>query len=201
MNKQEFLAELRKGLHGLPQNDIEERLTFYSEMIDDRIEEGLTQEEAVSEIGTVDEVVSQIITETPLSKLVKEKVRPKRTLRAWEIVLLTLGSPIWLSLLIAAFAVLLAIYISAWSVIVALWAAELALAAGAFSGILSVVIFAVQVNWLAGIAMLGAGIALIGLSVFLFFGCKEATKGIIFLSKKMILGIKSLFIGKENVNE
>lgn len=201
MNKQEFLAELRKGLHGLPQNDIEERLTFYSEMIDDRIEEGLTQEEAVSEIGAVDEVVSQIVTEIPISRLVKEKVRPKRNLRAWEIVLLTLGSPIWLSLLIAAFAVLLAIYISAWSVIVALWAAELALAAGALSGILSVVIFTFQVNWLAGIAMLGAGIALIGLSVFLFFGCKEATKGILFLTKKLILGIKSLFIGKENINE
>lgn len=201
MNKQEFLAELRKGLHGLPQNDIEERLTFYSEMIDDRIEEGLTQEEAVLEIGAVDEVVSQIVTEIPLSRLVKEKVRPKRNLRAWEIVLLTLGSPIWLSLLIAAFVVLLAIYISAWSVIVALWAAELALAAGALSGILSVVIFTVQVNWLAGIAMLGVGIALIGLSVFLFFGCKEATKGILFLTKKMILGIKSLFIGKENINE
>lgn len=199
MNKQEFLAELKKGLHGLPQNDIEERLTFYSEMIDDRVEEGLTQEEAVSEIGTVDEIVSQIVTEIPLSKLVKEKVRTKRALRAWEIVLLTLGSPIWLSLLIAAFAVLLAVYISAWSVIVALWAAELSLAVSALGCILSFVIFAVQVNWLAGIAMLGAGIALIGLSVFLFFGCREATKGILFLSKKMILGIKSMFIGKENV--
>lgn len=199
MNKQEFLAELKKGLHGLPQNDIEERLTFYSEMIDDRVEEGLTQEEAVSEIGTVDEIVSQIVTEIPLSKLVKEKVRTKRALRAWEIVLLTLGSPIWLSLLIAAFAVLLAVYISAWSVIVALWAAELSLAVSALGCILSFVIFAVQVNWLAGIAILGAAIALIGLSVFLFFGCKEATNGILFLSKKMILGIKSMFIGKENV--
>ena len=39
MTKQEFLAELRRGLSGLPQNDIEERLNFYSEMIDDRMEE------------------------------------------------------------------------------------------------------------------------------------------------------------------
>ena len=30
MSKQEFLAQLRKGLSGLPQDDIEERLTFYS---------------------------------------------------------------------------------------------------------------------------------------------------------------------------
>ena len=37
MNKQEFLTQLRQGLSGLPQDDIEKRLTFYSEMIDDRI--------------------------------------------------------------------------------------------------------------------------------------------------------------------
>ena len=30
MNKKEFLEELRKGLSGLPQDDIEERLTFDS---------------------------------------------------------------------------------------------------------------------------------------------------------------------------
>lgn len=199
MNKQEFLAELRKGLHGLPQNDIEERLTFYNEMIDDRMEEGLTEDAAVSEIGTVNEVVSQIVTETPLSKIVKEKVRPKRTLRVWEIVLLALGSPIWLSLLIAAFAVIFAVYVTAWSVIVALWASELALAASSIGSILSAVIFAFQVNGIVAIAVLGAGIAFAGLSIFLFFGCKETTKGILFLTKKMILGIKFLFIGKENI--
>ena len=44
MNKQEFLAELRKGLSGLPQDDIEERLIFYDEMLEDRIEEGLSEE-------------------------------------------------------------------------------------------------------------------------------------------------------------
>ena len=37
MDQQEFLNSLRKELSGLPQEDIEERLTFYSEMIEDRI--------------------------------------------------------------------------------------------------------------------------------------------------------------------
>lgn len=201
MNKQEFLIRLRKGLQGLPQNDIEERLTFYNEMIDDRMEEGVTEEEAVSGIGTVDEIVSQIVAETSLSKLVKEKVRPKRALRVWEIVLLTLGSPIWLSLLLAVFAVIFAVYITVWSVIVALWAAELALAVGAFCGVLSSVILIVQVNVIAGIAMIGAGIACAGLSIFLFFGCKVTTKGLLFLTKKMISGIKSIFIGRRMENE
>ena len=78
MSKQEFLAQLRKGLSGLPQDDIEERLTFYSEMIDDRMEEGLTEEEAVSEIGTVDTIISQIVTDIPLTKLIKEKAPKKQ---------------------------------------------------------------------------------------------------------------------------
>ncbi len=33
MSKQVFLAQLRKGLSGLPKDDIEERFTFYSEML------------------------------------------------------------------------------------------------------------------------------------------------------------------------
>ena len=37
MNKQEYIALLRKGLTGLPQEDIEERAAFYGEMIDDRM--------------------------------------------------------------------------------------------------------------------------------------------------------------------
>lgn len=100
MDKQEFLSKLRAKLSGLPQKDLEERLSFYSEMIDDRIEEGLSEETAVKELGTVDEVAGQIIADIPLSKLVKERIKPKRALNVWEIVLLAIGSPIWLSLII-----------------------------------------------------------------------------------------------------
>ena len=46
MSKQEFLEQLRRGLPGLPREDIEERLKFYSEMLEDRMEEGLSEEEA-----------------------------------------------------------------------------------------------------------------------------------------------------------
>ena len=47
MNKEEFLNSLRKRLKGLPNNEIEERISFYSEMIDDRVEEGMSEEEAI----------------------------------------------------------------------------------------------------------------------------------------------------------
>lgn len=199
MSKQEFLAELRKALSGLPQGDIEDRLTFYSEMIDDRMEEGLAEGDAVSEIGTVDEVAAQIVGEIPLTKLVKERVRPKRALRVWEIVLLALGSPLWLSLLAALLSVTFAGYLVVWSVIFCLWAMEAALMGFAFYGAVAAVIHVVQGNGFIGLAALGAGAFCAGLSIFLFFGCKEATKGILLLTKKVALGVKSLFIRKEDV--
>ncbi len=197
MSKQEFLAQLRKGLSGLPQEDIEESLAFYSEMIDDQMEEGLAEEEAVSAVGTVDEIVTQVVAETPFAKIAKERIKSKRRLSAGEIVLLTLGSPIWLSLGISAFAVILSLYISLWAVIVSLWAVFVSLAAGSIGGVLSCIIFAIDGNVASGISMLAAGIVCTGLSIFSFYGCKAATKGILILTKKMAIGIKNCFMKKE----
>ncbi len=197
MSKQEFLTQLRKGLSGLPQGDIEERLAFYSEMIDDQMEEGLSEEEAVSAVGAVDEIVKQAVAETPLAKIAKERIKSKRRISAGEIVLLVLGSPIWLSLVIAAFAVILSLYISLWAVIVSLWAVFVSLAAGFIGGVLSCIIFAIGGNVASGIAMLAAGIVCAGLSILMFYGCKVVTKGILLLTKKMAIWIKNCFIKKE----
>ena len=194
MDKLTFLGLLRQGLNGLPQEDIEERIGFYSEMIDDRMEEGLSEAEAVAGVGSVEEIVPQIIAEIPLQKLVREKVKPKRSLRAWEIVLLVLGSPIWLSLLIAAAAVLFSIYVVLWSLILALFAVELSFIAGALGGAAVGIVYLAQGKTAQGFALLGAGLVLAGLSVFLFFGCIAAVKGTARLTKKIALWIKSLFI-------
>lgn len=197
MTKREFLDELKKGLLGIPEEDITRSIEFYSEMIDDRIEDGKTEEEAVAEIGTVKEAVSQILSEIPISKLIKEKVKKRRKLGALEIVLLVLGSPIWISLLAAAFAVILAVYVVIWSVIVSLWAVFASLAACVLGGITAGIIFICTGNLLMGLAMIAASLVCAGLSIFSFFGCKAATKGVLILTKKIALGIKNCFVKKE----
>lgn len=197
MNKQEFLSGLRRGLFGLPQDDIEERLTFYSEMLDDRMEEGLSEEEAVSAIGSVEEIVGQTVADIPLARVVKERIKPKRRLRAWEIVLLALGSPIWLSLGIAAAAVIFALYVSLWSVIVSLWAVFGSLAVCAVGSVPMCVILAAGGSAASGMVTLSAGIVCAGFSILMFFGCRETTKGILILTKKFAIWIKNCFIKKE----
>lgn len=197
MKKQEFLDKLRKGLSALPQNDINEHLTFYGEMIDDRIEDGKDEETAVLEIGSVDEVVSQIVSQIPLLKLFKEKIKPKRKLSVWEIVLLALGSPIWLSLLITALAVVLVIYVCVWVVIAVLWSAFAALAVCGFSGVIGGIIIFAKGNIPTGIALIGAGALCAGLSIFMFFGCVFVTKHISLLTKKLLIRIKNRIVKKE----
>ena len=196
MNKQEFIELLKDKLSGLPSGDVEERLSFWSEMIDDRMEEGLTESEAIAAVGSADEIAAQIISEFPLSKIVKERAATNVKLRVWEIVLICLGSPLWLSLLIAAAAVVISVYAVLWSALISLWAVPAALAGGLIAGVISGVISIATQSAALGIALIGLGVLCAGLAIFSVFGCLAATKGCIFLSKKIFLGIKLLFIGR-----
>ena len=198
MTKQEFLCELQKGLSGLPRDDTDARLSFYSEMIDDRMEEGMSEEEAVAGIGTVDSVISQIISETPLPKIITERVKPKRSLRAWEIILIILGSPIWLSLAIAAAAVILSLYVVLWSLVISLWAVSASLVFLFVYLIIWCVSALVSQSWLGAMYALGFILSDIGLCIFMFIASYKATKGTAKLTKIIALKIKSFFVGKEN---
>ena len=198
MSKQEFLEQLRQGLKGLPTADIEERVIFYGEMIDDRIEEGVTEDEAVLSVGSVEKIVEQVVADTPFAKIAKERIKPKRRLSVGEIVLLALGSPIWLSLIIALIAVIFSVYVSLWSVIISLWSVFVSLVACAVGGVVACAVLSVTSSVYTGVAMLSAGLVCAGLSIFMFYGCKEATKGVLFLTKKIAVWLKNCFIKKED---
>ncbi len=201
LNKQDFTANLRDFLSGLPDGDIEERIDFYSEMIDDRIEDGLSEEEAVKEAGDPEEIAEEIIREFPFFKLVKAKIMPKHKLSSAEIIALSVGAPLWIPLVIAALIVVFSVYVSMWAVTASCWAVDLSLALAFFpSSIASFVIFCIQGHTLTGIMMLGYGLVSGGLSIFVFFGCRAATRGLWLLAKKTLLGIKYLCIGGRRRN-
>lgn len=198
MNKQEFLAQLREGLSGLLQEDMEERLMFYSGLLDDQMEEGLSEEEAVAAAGPVEEIVRQTISDTPLTKIVKERIRPKRRLHAGELVLLVLGAPIWLPLGFAAIAVFFALYVVLWSALVSLWAGFVSLGAGAVGGVLAG-IGLIAGRGAARLTLLAAGLVCTGLAIFLFFGCKAATTGIVALTRRIAVWTKNRFLRREDI--
>ena len=197
MTKQEFLATLSRRLIGLPPADLEERLSFYDEMINDYMEEGLSEEEAVSAIGSVEKIAETIVAETPFYKLAREKIKPKRKLSGGEIALIAIGSPIWVSLLVAAIAVLASLIASLWAVIVSFWAVFGAFVSGGIGAVVAGVMSLFGGEGLLGLVALGAGILLVGLSIFTFFGCQMATKGAARLMKKTALTAKKCFVYRE----
>lgn len=193
MNKAEFTQQLTNSLAGLSQYDLSRSVDYYTEMIDDRIEDGMTEEEAVAALGSIDEIRSKILEEVPITKIVKEKITPKRSFGAGEIILLVLGSPVWLPLLLAGIIVCLAIYITFWSIIFSLYVADFSVF---ISGIAGLIVAIIKPGGPFGAMFYaGCGIALIGVAILLFFGFNQVTKGLLFISKMIILGIKKMFVG------
>ena len=92
MNKTDFCAELRERLYGLPEETIASTVSYYGEMIDERIEDGMTEEEAVAAIGTPACIAEQVRAE--YAAPVKEPPQKKKSY-AWVIVLIIIiGLPL-----------------------------------------------------------------------------------------------------------
>ena len=115
MNKTQFCALLGNKLkpYLLPK-EIYKTLNFFEEMIDDRIDEGLSEEEAVSQLGDINIIVDQILDEHNIGK--------KQTKLVWRFIPRELGFinivllfPAWItifSLVASLFIVILSIIFS-----------------------------------------------------------------------------------------
>ena len=204
MTKHEFMTCLRARLTGLPQQEIDARIEFYSEMIDDRVEEGASEAEAVAAVGSLDDVVREILAQIPLGRLVKHKVKRSKEFSTAEILLLVLGSPLWLALLIGVFGAVLGVALGVLGgvigILASLWASSLALVACGFAGVPAGLLLAVTGHGIAGVGLVGAALACLGLSIFAYFISKIATKATFWLFKKSLLGIKYLILkgGREH---
>ncbi len=119
--------------------------------------------------------------------------------KPWIIILLVLGSPIWISLLVAGVAAIFSIYISLWAIIISFWAVFASFIAFSLYGLVAGICFISIGNALIGTALVGAGIVCAGLTVLSFFGCHAVTNGTILLTKKVARCIKNRFVKKENL--
>ena len=185
MNKRRFLIKLKRALWGLGPSEIRSRLAFYSEMIDDRMEEGLTEKKAVSEIGD-----PKVIAEEIRSELSERPKKEKRPLGAGAKILIALGSPIWLSLLIAAAAVVFSLVVSAlavvfsvfvcmFSLLICIYAVILSLGVSALAGLIAGVACAFEGIWIQSLLCIGASLVCAGLYIALALLCAPIGKGIL----------------------
>ncbi len=198
MKRIEFLSALERELSCLSESEREASLAFYCEMLDERIEAGENEADAIRSLGSPKAVAREILLDLSFPKLLKQAYPKNRRLSAWEITLLVLGSPIWLPLLITALSLLLVAYLLLWCaaiVLLSLYAAVFGTAAGC--------LFASGRELFTGgyggaFLYFGVTLLLLGLCSTAVLVCRPTIRFCMNATRKLSRALKSLLIRKES---
>ena len=208
MNKQEFLSALRRKLRGLPEEDIRRALDYYSEILADRIDEGLTEQQAVAALDNPEDIAAQLRQEygqshgseeptmasnpDPSPKTEKQGSGSSWIKNSWFWVMV-LGAPIWCSVEASLISLLAGLF----SIIIGLYTAVVGLFAGALGLLLVVPIF-YGLRQESLLLSLGAGLICLGLGILLLFLTNAALRGFFKLCRWVFHRNKTKNGGKEN---
>lgn len=172
MNRLEYLTELRRRLEdgGLATDEINDAMGFYEEIF---LDAGVEHEaETAANLGTPEELANKILQDSGIhpqgdsvfqmeaaadpsqARDTDSAPRPNSNSLA-KLLVIIITSPIWFSLMCALAAIALAILCALLSIIIAVFATGFSLTIGGI-----VTLFTV---YPAGIALIGAGLILIGL--------------------------------------
>lgn len=181
MNKKEYLARLETLLTCLPKETRAESIAFYAEMIDDRIEDGMTEEQAVEALGAPGVAAEAILDDLPAVPRVVAKTKRKSRALMWTLIIL--GSVAWVPLLIAFIMVAVSVYACIWILIACLWLVSAALVAAFPLGLLVALWGGLAGNIPFALAEMGAGLLCGGLGLAMICASLAATKQLARLSK------------------
>ena len=200
MTKEQFIKELKDALSSLPESEAEECVNFYKEMIDDRMEEGLSESDAVMAVGDVNKIASNKLAEEletePPKRFGEQKPKKEGKRSGLNKSALAVGSPLWLTVAILLLVCAFAIYVSIWAVLISLWASFISFAIASLGAAILIVPSFFESN-LSGCFMLSAALCCFALAIFSFFVCRVLTKYAIIFTKKSLIFTKKLFTKKE----
>ena len=159
MTKDEYLTKLKRALRTVKSEERKKSLAYFSEVIDDRMEDGITEDAAVAELECIEAAAERIIAEA------HSQGQLKRKHSFWEIVLIVLGFPLWFPLLLTVAIVVFIMYALIWILIGSLFVVCLSLVVGGASAIFALFFSG---NYPVAFACLGTGLVCVGLSIALF---------------------------------
>lgn len=170
MTKKEFMDALSWQLKALPKKEKKSSLSYYEEMIGDRMEDGMSEEEAVAAAGTPEEAAEEIFKGLSLidkARMTISKGGRTRNATKTEKVLFWFSLPILIPLVIAAVSIGLTLFIVSWALFIS-WCAVVA---AFILGGIGVIVLGIADFVRGGIAgrlmLIGAGIACAGVGLAL----------------------------------
>ena len=199
MLKQEFIEELKSLIGNLPYEDVNKYVEYYSEMIEDRIDDGMTEEDAVKEVGSPKVIAEQILKDNGAT--INEQVSGAtnkdkkgfsfKNLDTLSIVLIIVSFPIWVSLLAGVFSMVVGVFAGLLSLFISAWACTLSFGLCGIACTVMGIVYLFSEGLGTFLCYTGAGILLIGLSILFYVGAKYFTKLCIYLCKKCVQSIKT----------
>ncbi len=164
MTEKEYLKKLKKKLSPLKGDDKNALLDFYKEMIEDKMESGLSEEQAVAELESPETVAERTLAEYGLQN------KPERKLSVLSVILIVIGSPLWLALGVAALGIGIAALCVVFALVVAMVAVCLSLTLGGAAAFAAGIVLLFS-DFSLGLVNIGGGLASSSAGVLLSIAC------------------------------
>ncbi|MCR5310495.1 MAG: DUF1700 domain-containing protein [Lachnospiraceae bacterium] len=201
MNKQEYLNALRDALEKQSISNIDNMIEYYDEMICDRMEDGMSEEDAVNSMDSITDIVHEAVLDKSVPTLVKEKVKKSRDKAKSEgkewiwILLAVLGFPVWFPLVFTFAILLFVFFLVFWILVGTLFIIVLALGISAVACFLTsfTVLFG-YISFPGFVVSLGGALALAGITILLWKPIVAFAKVAAGFFKDIIISIKKKFI-------
>ena len=201
MSREEYISQLREKLTANKIPGIDSMIEFYDEAIADRVEDGMSEDEAVSAMEDIDSIVKAAMLDKPITSLMADNVK-KRHKEASEsghgalfVILMIVGFPIWFPLLVAFLSIIFSLYVAMWAIVVSIYAVELSFAISAVVSLFGAATFVMgQIPFATAIALLGCALILGGLTLLMWKPIVALTKWMIKIIKVVFRSIKSIFV-------
>lgn len=194
MNRNEFYNGIRVNLRKFSSSEVDKIIEYYDELISEKMESGMSEEEAVNSFGDIRNIVNVVTADLVMERSKNEK---NNSLRNFFIILGICASPILLPIGIAFFAIFLSFIIVFFSLVVAFSASAIGILISIFP--LSFEMYRAGNDM--GLIILGAGGLLLasGICVLLTVATLQVGKYfMIFLNKSLSKLIKKKTKG-ENI--
>lgn len=202
MNRQQFFFKLNSGLKVLPRSERKEILKYYNEIFDDKVEEGLSEEEIIRQLGPLDEIIANSLnycksdddTENGSksdNKYIRVdddylKTQKRKDFRKTIIIVAACTFYIWLPLILGLgaglFGIIIGIGAAAFSFVVSGFACVLA------GGVATAVsIYTLFTNFTLGLCSLGASLCSIGIGLIILW----VSRYVYYILKALVISLNS----------
>lgn len=162
MSREEFLSKLRKYLKRLPQEEIENALSYYAEYLDDVGTE--KEADAIASLGNPYKIASQITAEYAMKDMQAAPSAKKGLTTVWVVLLAVFASPIAIPIALAIACVVFALVLVVFSMILVLAAVSVSFVATGIVCFATGICLTVQ-NLAAALFYVGVGLFLLGAGV------------------------------------